>query len=503
MVSRAYVIVVVDDDLNGSNARRQQYEDVFGNCAMFKLKYIDRPDDLSKIKTEHADGYLIDMFLERWGGLRASDVMKNYIAYAPHPAPIFLVSARWGEPEVMEELKRVTELGEVSQRGERVKHYFSWDEFSIEGSNQLSPHVAERTRRKLQMEMDLWQGRSYAQVGDGDTVRILHVSDMQYGDPEMSGDCRLDDETIGRYLLNNNMSPDIVAITGDIAYSGCPSEYRKSQLGIEQLLASVFDCGTEVDSFRERVLLVPGNHDANLRMASCAHYRYSSFEPSSEKPILERGGVPSQEMVSDYDDYGWKPFREFASKLTRDRQWLDPMNRSLCSVSNRFVHWGIQFVPINTVRSLNCQAPSTAGLSEGDLRPLEGELRHDGSLFRIALGHHGREEMGSYSEHSSWQLLASFMARNKVQLFLHGHRHESKGDYCKDQCFGGNTLNISMASTLTLNRHVRREGSLRGFTIVELNRDAGRVVGGKIISFEIRDTKVSRNSETKILMWEE
>lgn len=133
MVSRAYVIVVVDDDLNGSNARRQQYEDVFGNSAMFKLTYIDRTEDLSKIKTEHADGYLIDMFLDRWGGLRASDVMKNYIAYAPRHAPVFLVSARWGEQEVMEELKRVTELGEVSQRGGRVKHYFSWDEFSIEG----------------------------------------------------------------------------------------------------------------------------------------------------------------------------------------------------------------------------------------------------------------------------------------------------------------------------------------------------------------------------------
>lgn len=492
MVSRTYVILVIDDDLVGAGSRRASYESVFGDNETFKLKYIERIADLNTIKSERVDGYLIDIFLEKWGGLKASDIMERYIAFAPRPAPIFLVSAKWGEGRVTEELKRVAEIGEASRQGSRVKHYFFWDEFSVDETNQLSPHVAERTRQKLQLELDFWQGRSYATLGDDESLRILHVSDPQYGDPAISGDSRLDNEVISRYLMNSNLSPHLIAVTGDLSFSGCPTEFIKARCELEELVSVVFDCGENLDAYRERIILVPGNHDVNLRLSACSEYSYSSFGDSEAKPILcRKEGASSEEIAREYDRYSWKPFREFATDLTRDRRWLDVSNNELCWVSDTFRHWGIQLIPLNSVNALNAKAPSLASISENGLKSLNVELRDNGGLFRIALLHHGREELGRYEENSAWQLLGGFLATNDIRLLLHGHRHEAKGEYCTDQCFGERPLNISMAPSLTLNSKARRENSLRGFTIIELEREAGKVKGGKIIPFEIRNSKIS------------
>ena len=500
MNKTSYVILVIDDELVGPTSRRSRYEAVFAGDDTFRLEYLENRTDLNTIKSRHADAYLIDMFLENWGGLTASKVMETYISMAPKPAPIFLVSAQWGkDSRVMEELKQVTELGETSRQGSKVKHFFTWDEFAVSSANDISPQVADRTRCKLQTELDYWHGRSYTPIADGDKLRILHISDMQYGDPAFSGDCRLDEDLIATYLMNAGLAPHLLAITGDITYSGCPTEFDKALTGLERLIETVFDCHNSLDSVRERILLVPGNHDINLRFGSCANYKYVSFKDEDKKPVLQSVGAEIDSNAAEkYTNYSWQPFRDFAAKLTRDRRWLDGIGGNLCWVSQRFSHWGLQVVPINTVRELTCLKPSIGSVTESDLRQLTAELRHQPSLFRIALSHHGKDDLGGYKEDSNWQVLAGFFANNNIQLLMHGHTHQSRGDWCTDPCFKERTLNISIAPSLTLNSRARQENATRGFTLIEIERLDGQVTGGEIIPFEIREKNITERSRRKL-----
>lgn len=504
MNNTSYVILVIDDELVGPTSRKSRYEDVFSGDPTFKLEFLDKRTDLNTIMSRHVDAYLIDMFLDNWGGLQASNVMETYVSKAPKSAPIFLVSAWWGkDSRVMEQLKKATELGETSRQGSKVKHFFTWEEFAVSETNAISPQVAERTRCKLQTELDYWYGRSYSPIPDKDKIRILHISDMQYGDPAFSGDCRLDEELIGTYLINAGLAPHLLAITGDVTYSGCPTEFETALTGLERLVESVFDCHNNIDSLRERILIIPGNHDINLRLGSGAYYDYVSFKDKDEKPTLKkRASQADANSARKYSDYAWQPFREFAATLTRDRKWLDGIDGNLCWVSNRFSHWGLQIIPINTVRDLSCLKPSSGGVSQSNLLQLVDELRHQPILFRMALSHHGCEDLGNYKDGTDWQALAGFFATNKIQLLMHGHTHESRGDWCTDACFKSDTLNISIAPSLTLNSSALRENSVRGFTVIEIDINTGRVTGGEIILFEIRQKIISEKSRRRLIVTE-
>jgi len=83
---------------------------------------------------------------------------------------------------------------------------------------------------------------------------------------------------------------------------------------------------------------------------------------------------------------------------------------------------------------------------------------------------------------------------------MHGHTHESRGDWCTDACFQSDTLNISIAPSLTLNSSARRENSVRGFTIIEINREAGKVIGGEIIPFEIQNKIITEKSRRRLIV---
>jgi 3',5'-cyclic AMP phosphodiesterase CpdA len=63
---------------------------------------------------------------------------------------------------------------------------------------------------------------------DEPVIRILHLSDLHF-----SEDRRWDSEPVlsglvekANELDRNRLAPDVVVITGDIAQSGKPSEYR-------------------------------------------------------------------------------------------------------------------------------------------------------------------------------------------------------------------------------------------------------------------------------------
>lgn len=95
---------------------------------------------------------------------------------------------------------------------------------------------------------------------DAQPIRILHLSDFHFSerkawdaDPVMGQLA----EHIGQEVAGG-MVPDLVAITGDLAFSGRAVEYERAGRWLEYKLWPVLG-----GLAKDRLLLVPGNHDVN------------------------------------------------------------------------------------------------------------------------------------------------------------------------------------------------------------------------------------------------
>lgn len=95
--------------------------------------------------------------------------------------------------------------------------------------------------------------------------RILHLSDLHIQDKTSWSTAPILSDAI-RLIIEqaNSENVDVVAFTGDIAYSGKPEQYRLAQEWLAQLCLE--PSGLNLD--RKAVLFVPGNHDVDRALIS-------------------------------------------------------------------------------------------------------------------------------------------------------------------------------------------------------------------------------------------
>ncbi|MFH0981371.1 MAG: metallophosphoesterase [Planctomycetota bacterium] len=91
-------------------------------------------------------------------------------------------------------------------------------------------------------------------------LRILHLSDIHFSkstewdaSPVLVGLCQA-----VKNLVERGLAPDVVAITGDVAFSDKKTEYDWARKWINEGLLKTLPDLTE-----DRVLIVPGNHDVD------------------------------------------------------------------------------------------------------------------------------------------------------------------------------------------------------------------------------------------------
>ena len=96
------------------------------------------------------------------------------------------------------------------------------------------------------------------------TITWLHISDLHFRTSQA-----YDANVVLRALLRDvaerieqeGLQPDFLAVSGDIAFSGQPAEYDLARRFFDDLLRT-----TELP--KERLFLVPGNHDVNRSLVS-------------------------------------------------------------------------------------------------------------------------------------------------------------------------------------------------------------------------------------------
>lgn len=239
------------------------------------------------------------------------------------------------------------------------------------------------------------------------TINILHVTDAHINESNRAEIKQRVDALI-KYLKVEKQEIDILAFTGDLAFSGQNNEYElfdevvlcplKSQLKINQ----------------SKILLVPGNHDVDRNAVGLLEFRQTrEFSSGREAESAIKGFNESCPRLAKYIDFQSKysvagkdgySYKEHAHGLFTTRKLL--IKGMLVGVACFNTAW----------LCVDDKDQNKLFLTEHQIRTAIEEL--EGCNLRIALCHHPFEWL-----HESENEITTVDLKREFQLILTGHLH--------------------------------------------------------------------------------
>ncbi len=259
-------------------------------------------------------------------------------------------------------------------------------------------------------------------------VRILHISDLHdHGNDEK--ECWRRRRVLGDAWIENlkvireERPVDIVCFTGDAANQGKPEEF--DQAG--EFLNGVID---QLDLPKERLFIVPGNHDIHRPTNQAAWKRIRNRLGTVDSLDLSRwmNGVSQSRAL------GKQQRQSLLERQAPYRVWLERIGRS-CLLPDPGLHAHLGYrqtlqspdLPFQLhIIGLDSSWLCGDNHDSGKLRLTQDQIARlcsqaDGAPlpgFRLALVHHPLDDLADASE--SRRLLSEF----GVDLLLRGHWHE-------------------------------------------------------------------------------
>lgn len=465
-----YKILIIDDEIK----RHNQYETILGDN--FILDFVKDPaDDFKKLVEKKYDSYIIDVVLpETW---------EKCIDELDTTKPTVIVSSKWKDAK--EHLNKFIDFN--------IVHFFGWDEFQ---TNTTSSEINDESgipsiNNKIQFALNKYYSLSSSKKDEHETLRILHISDLQFGDPSYNEYSFLNQDIISNKLNDLNIEIDLLAITGDIAYSGLPSEYLDAAKWINKLCTNLFD----FTNYHNRILLVPGNHDVSFDISVLNKWKLNGalFNPKNNvKNEVEKRDVE----ILDFDSYKFAPFKAFSYNLTKESVFLD---KNISYINDKFANWGLRFIHLNTCELVEYKNILNYQLTDDSIEYLNDQKnsfdKHD--LYTVVLCHQGPQHLGHSNDghKKEWIHLKNFLSLKNSKLFLHGHTH---GEF-NHQIINLDDKKMDCIQTGTLNlKKLANVDDHRNFLIIELSRAHGKVESIELLPFEIIKNRVNVMDKVKL-----
>ncbi|HEX2417392.1 MAG TPA: pentapeptide repeat-containing protein, partial [Micromonosporaceae bacterium] len=246
-------------------------------------------------------------------------------------------------------------------------------------------------------------------------VCLLHLADLQFGaqhgfggDGLTEADRRHDRlagrllEDLSRLRERHGVTPDLVTVAGDIAEWALPKEYEAAYEFLD-------DLATGLGLSRDRIVLVPGNHDVNRK--KCQAY-FLSREGEGEKAV--RPYWPK-----------WEPYASFVERFhghrfPKDEPWT----------YHEFPDLKLVIAGLNSTMAESHKDTDHYGwLGEQQLRWFAERLKRarERGWLRLAVLHHNPVRGASHDDANlrDADRLSEVLGAH-LHSVLHGHTHDAR-----------------------------------------------------------------------------
>ena len=450
-------LLIVDDELDlkiDRDESRRAYYSVLAD--KFDIFYVERPADLHNVlHRQQFDIVLIDFILDQWE-MKAEDIIRKL----DKRFPIALISQSW-----------TLNFGALAHvvASFPIARLFSWDDMR-------TPQGQEIVRFWLNEALERHYGLVAFDREPNDPVRIVHFSDLQF-DGRKPGAFHATDTQAALQKVQTRWSspPDLIALTGDIAEAGRPIEYDMAAAWISKLRDKL---GGGIHE--SVVLTVPGNHDVSWPLA------VAPYVSAKDRAFVETA------MAVELSRYSIQPYRDFSRKVEPVERWD---NHRSYWVSGAYRRVGVILFGINSSEELDRNGLPTRRLTDTTIANLFDDLhrlRRDApEALVVGLMHHPLA-------HSDEPIVNADAFRRALSaeigsiVLLTGHVHTQGADLISSANMP-RILQIG-SSTFTLEARKRPEESLRGFTMIELQRKDGRIVGIEVHPMSIHNYAIQEGA---------
>lgn len=481
-----YKILVIDDRFDGRKEIFRSFfekiEKAYEEAPEFVLEYIKTPKNLERdIKNSKADAILLDAILqnddnpawkERVKIETVLDKIKSAFEILP---PIFLVSQFWDENL----LKEVNDDFAKSIPNVLPKKYYTYKQLTNivrdisvkdDENKEVDYSVLIEERKKIHDIIAQHYGRTNKSLNKKDQINILHLSDLQYGDPKTT------EFTVGIFknirdvLKNNDIGKiDLMVISGDIAMSGKESDYRLAE-NLKNLVNLLWP--NEKDN-GERVIFAPGNHDFDINFCTLNYFNAKNLKGTRKIDLLLLiKQLLSEEDInkSCYNKEGIRAFQNYCYQITQNPIYISHSNMNF--VIDNYLDWGIRFIILDSISSISINETNRVEFNKDEISKLVEDissLQEDDNVFNIVVSHH--TEM--FFKEGDKQLAILNQLKNSLgcKLFLGGHRHMSANK--ESETSDDKKYVVIEAASLRVDDN--SDEYVRGFNVIQLKRLDGRI----------------------------
>lgn len=301
------------------------------------------------------------------------------------------------------------------------------------------------------------RGTSRLYLDASEPILLLQLSDLQFGGGTPDAAEAEKELTAQAIVTEFGKGPDFLALTGDVAEFGLPSDYESASKWLDGFQLA---CGMSRPP--DTCLTIPGNHDLCRPLAWSARL----------DPIAGLASGLSERLVhSELLAFCLEPFRLFAEQLTHGGQWRHGTNYW---VSGRYREYGLIFYGYNSCESLDSFGNPTRRFVDETLAEMFREVRaflaDAPTAVVVGMIHHPIASPTSNADNmTNVDVFAKHLAGVRSQtVVLCGHTHDNGEAKIRD-AFNSRFIEV-VAPPARKAAIARREDSLRGFTVLEFKR---------------------------------
>ncbi|MGT3072980.1 P-loop NTPase [Pseudomonas putida] len=242
------------------------------------------------------------------------------------------------------------------------------------------------------------------------SIRWTHLSDFHFG-TDQYGEGDLAESIIEHIRGRADGLPDIVFLTGDIAFSGATDQYEQFK---HQFLNPLIELlGSDGN---DRIFMVPGNHDLDRKI----HELVARSTLQTKRPRIfdptEEGKGQRAEVIERFTNY------TYADLTSTGGEWLE-------GTAGVFAHKikvkGVELGVLGINTAWLCQdSQDSEEISPGAKLVKEGLKEIAECELKVVLGHHPVDWFRSDERHSIERLF-----REHRVVYLHGHMHKNESKW--------------------------------------------------------------------------